>query len=52
MPDELPTRIKMQSGGRIVVPDQMREELGLKKDSILEAKSNHKNQIVLTVLMK
>jgi AbrB family looped-hinge helix DNA binding protein len=51
MTDELPTRVIMQQGGRIVIPGPMRKELQLKEGSVLELKREGKKAILITVLV-
>jgi AbrB family looped-hinge helix DNA binding protein len=49
---ELKERVEVVQNGRITIPKRLREKLGIKDGSILEAYVTEKGKLVIEVLLK
>ena len=50
MSGKLRCRLLVSTQGRITVPEEIREELQIKKDTLLEIEVHGKDKILITVL--
>jgi len=50
MSDRLRSRLLVSTQGRITIPEEIREELQIKKDTLLEMEIHGKDKILIRVL--
>jgi len=52
MAEELPIRVPIQTGGRIVIPEKLRKDLKIKEGSYLELKKQGSDSFIVTILVR